>query len=714
FEEFQGRLEQLLKYQSLTESGHLQTARIRKSEIDEAKEDDEYSRQNSHSSEEQKEKEAKDDLSKLTSMDWVNFDTNFIDPSATDRVFAQFETKFAKRFLSQSLRQSVFELLPPEFRIQKSQTTILSDVKPGRDLYFYMFVIELLQVFYLLFLYNFMAEKAGSASFNTSRFNGEMVFWLFIQVLFLVGDRVAYLLRSIPGKLVLQIISVILYHWQIFIVWPRTKNEMFNRIPALVIFYLIKVTYWILSALQIRYGYPTFDRTHSRMAKEHGSWYSLFFTLYGSIPFVFEMRTILEWLCLPTTLTFADLLKVEEIFSTLFLAKCDILASKDSRSRGELVPLFPDKCIQGGCVFVAILLFLILPLLLFSTASPASQTNEVYQANINIKLVNVAGFGDINILSLSNFEFPSNVVLPDALRTSFSGRSQIYQNVTFQKDGDSIWTIPSPIRQNVGKMFLNTSLDETLSTQVVLYYSFTRQGPATDNPIQATQELASSLTGSEARKLGNVLVGTATAWTAPKPLAELFSNVETVSNITSNNGFYWTVSMSVPTDVGSPTSAQYQAPLSFLLVSDNFVSSSILSGLGVSSYSVVGFYVIVVYSFSQLLRLLYSDKMKEIIYTDLQNVDYLLRLVSTVKLARKQRNFYVEELLFRRLIRIYRDPALLISLTRRLSEQEQSSLGWDGYTDTSEDDPNQLGFLLKDRAPRFDKQNDAEDTQEKS
>ncbi|ETO24399.1 hypothetical protein RFI_12756 [Reticulomyxa filosa] len=338
----------------------------------------------------------------------------------------------------------------------------------------------------------------------------------------------------------------------------------------------------------------------------------------------------------------------------------------------------------------------------------------------------VPQFGDLNLLTLSNYEFPTGVGLPDTLRPSFSSNSQIFQNVTFQEDGDSIWTIPSPIRENVARVLLNTSLQDTLSTQIVLNYVFTRQGPTSNNPIESSQQLAPFLTGAEARDLGEVLIGKKSSWAAPKPLAvwlslpasgsisifsssrkynvtlELLPDIDIITN-SSGNDYYWSVTMSVPVDVGDKDSSYYNAPLSFLLVSDNFVSSSILSGLGISSYSVVGFYVIVVYSFSQLLRLLYSDKMKNIIFTDLQNVDYLLRLVSAVKLARKQRNFFVEELLYRRLIRIYRDPSLLITLTRRLSEEEQSSLALDGYTDTSEDDPNRLGYLLKDRAPKYDK-----------
>lgn len=46
------------------------------------------------------------------------------------------------------------------------------------------------------------------------------------------------------------------------------------------------------------------------------------FFLYRSIPFVYEIRSILDWTLTPTTLTLMEWLKFEDIFAELFLVKC--------------------------------------------------------------------------------------------------------------------------------------------------------------------------------------------------------------------------------------------------------------------------------------------------------------------------------------------------------------------------------------------------------
>jgi len=268
----------------------------------------------------------------------------------------------------------------------------------------------------------------------------------------------------------------------------------------------------------------------------------------------------------------------------------------------------------------------------------------------------------------------------------------------------------------------NASCAEQLSgTQIELKYSFTRQGPESNNPIQGTVYLnEADLPRDEALQLSQVLNSTNAASTffeCPTPYKQwlrlqaaqgdvsafrIAQNPESKINLSliTNDQFesYWSVS-----------STANDSNIRYVLISDNFVSSSLLALTGVSSYSVVGFYVIVVYTFAQLLRLLYGDQVKQIIFQDLQNVDYILRIVTAVKLARTQRHYYLEESLYRKLIRIYRDPALIVKLSKRLKEEEADKLAFDGNRDTSFNDPNRFGWGIRHRTTN---QNDAEEEEE--
>ena len=94
-----------------------------------------------------------------------------------------------------------------------------------------------------------------------------------------------------------------------------------------------------------------------------------------AIPFVYEMRTILEWVCVPTTLQLIELMKVEDIYGQVFKIKCVNIMYTQQRNRGDQQPMF-KKFFQGGCIYCYYCIFII-PLLLFSTASPASTKNPV-------------------------------------------------------------------------------------------------------------------------------------------------------------------------------------------------------------------------------------------------------------------------------------------------------------------------------------------------
>merc|ERR1712039_776890 len=104
----------------------------------------------------------------------------------------------------------------------------------------------------------------------------------------------------------------------------------------------------------------------------------------------------------------------------------------------------------------------------------------------------------------------------------------------------------------------------------------------------------------------------------------------------------------------------------------------------------------------------YGDQVKQIIFQDLQNVDYILRIVTAVKLARSQRHFFLEESLYRKLIRIYRDPALIVKLSKRLKEEETNKLAMDGIKDNSANDPNSLKYKFR-HVPKSRKDQEEDD-----
>ena len=73
----------------------------------------------------------------------------------------------------------------------------------------------------------------------------------------------------------------------------------------------------------------------------------------------------------------------------------------------------------------------------------------------------------------------------------------------------------------------------------------------------------------------------------------------------------------------------------------------------------------------QFLRLALSNLVQRIPYEDIHSADALIQICQGIFIARQKKELIKEEILYRRLIKIYRTPDLLIELTRRpLTEEE--------------------------------------------
>lgn len=79
---------------------------------------------------------------------------------------------------------------------------------------------------------------------------------LLIQFIFIIVDRALYLRKNLLGKILFQFISVIGMHIWLFILVPKFSERSFNTRTAPVVYYIFKCFYFLLSAYQIRCGYP--------------------------------------------------------------------------------------------------------------------------------------------------------------------------------------------------------------------------------------------------------------------------------------------------------------------------------------------------------------------------------------------------------------------------------------------------------------------------
>lgn len=88
--------------------------------------------------------------------------------------------------------------------------------------------------------------------------------------------------------------------------------------------YMVKCFYLLLSAYQIRSGYPT-RILGNFLCKGYNYINFGLFKGFMFVPFLFEIRTIMDWIWTDTSMTIFDWLKMEDIFANIFLLKvCQI------------------------------------------------------------------------------------------------------------------------------------------------------------------------------------------------------------------------------------------------------------------------------------------------------------------------------------------------------------------------------------------------------
>lgn len=144
-----------------------------------------------------------------------------------------------------------------------------------------------------------------------------------MQIIFflIVVDRILYLCSFATGKIIFYLFSLVLftysiteYAWQI-----KSSNQNAGQLALRAIF-LAKAVSLALQAVQIRHGIPHKCTLYRQFLTSEVSRINyLGYRLYRALPFLYELRCVLDWSCTTTSLTMYDWLKVSPEFFFFFL-----------------------------------------------------------------------------------------------------------------------------------------------------------------------------------------------------------------------------------------------------------------------------------------------------------------------------------------------------------------------------------------------------------
>uniref|UniRef100_A0ACB8FDU1 Piezo-type mechanosensitive ion channel component 2 n=1 Tax=Sphaerodactylus townsendi TaxID=933632 RepID=A0ACB8FDU1_9SAUR len=458
------------------------------------------------------------------------------------------------------------------------------------------------------------------------------------------------------------------------------------------LWYFVKCVYFGLSAYQIRCGYPT--RVLGNFLTKSYNYVNLFlFQGFRLVPFLTELRAVMDWVWTDTTLSLSSWICVEDIYAHIFILKCWRESEKRyPQPRGQKKKKVV-KYGMGGMIVVLLICIVWFPLLFMSLIkSVAGVTNRPLDVSITITL---GGYQPIFTMSAQQSQLQTLDREYSIFTKSFKENAALQflenyasEDVTvaqLEGNSNSLWTISPPSRRKMIDELNNTDSPFTL----VVSWSVQR-----NLSLGAKAEVASSkqsfpLPNETRTDLAKMMQDTkivnkvtlrnvyphyikAPSDSLAKPLKQLmkggeFTNltVELVKNKddSSNNNSdefheWWIVNQG---DKKVLKNDVKQASLELIVFSDK-VSPPSLGFL--AGYGIMGLYASVVLVIGKFVREFFSGISHSIMFEELPNVDRILKLCTDIFLVRETGELELEEDLYAKLIFLYRSPETMIKWTR--------------------------------------------------
>lgn len=406
----------------------------------------------------------------------------------------------------------------PQTHFFSSLLLLSKQEKPGKDWYTQTIFIQITILVYIFFFFSKLDGNSINIqqSFRNNQFQGRMVSAVIVQMALTLIDRYFYIkqttdafMRSIPNKVAIYFRVVV--HLGLTLVihilcfWYFPINGNFNAMGSpqceakdkygtercnnfeinkyLEYFYCLYFIYLIFSALQIKYGMPSFKRSAFPLTRIVSPISLGLFKTYRSVPFFFELRTLIDWVTTNTSLTIFQWFKFEDINSQLFINKCT-QRSLEMKKKGESIPLI-EKCYMGVFSILIILIVILAPLIVFSTMNPIIEYNRVQSVSLKINLMfndrefevyKITTAEEIHDISENEWQSFKFYQIPELVSTDLD----IMQKISMPSDSDYMWPISTPGLKRLCKFLTG----QNISFGINNLYQFKRNFPETRRKVE--------------------------------------------------------------------------------------------------------------------------------------------------------------------------------------------------------------------------------------
>uniref|UniRef100_A0A671WPN1 Piezo type mechanosensitive ion channel component 1 (Er blood group) n=1 Tax=Sparus aurata TaxID=8175 RepID=A0A671WPN1_SPAAU len=562
-----------------------------------------------------------------------------------------------------------------------------AEYRAATDVYALMFLTDVIDFIVIVFGFWAFGKHSAAADIASTLSEDQVpeafLVMLLIQFSTMIIDRALYLRKAVLGKLIFQVILVFGIHLWMFFILPAVTERKFNQNFVAQLWYFVKCIYFGLSAYQIRCGYPT-RILGNFLTKKYNHLNLFLFQGFRLVPFLVELRAVMDWVWTDTTLSLSNWMCVEDIYANIFIIKCSRETEKKyPQPKGQKKKKIV-KYGMGGLIIFFLICIIWFPLLFISLVrSVVGVVNHPIDVTVTVKLGGYEPLFTMSVQQQSIKAFTETEY--DKLTKKFGDNAVAMQFITLYNYEDivkaqiegssgSVWRISPPSRKEVIKELLGQA-DLTLRLAWNFQRDLNRGGTVEHtfdkhsidlqpgNPVRA--DLASLLVGNRTEP---VLVPNmfpnyirAPNGAEAKPVSQLQKGQSSQTEIVrfrslngSGNQEWWDIAIAGcdPSSCGV---------LSMVIFNDK-VSPPSLGFL--AGYGIMGLYVSVVLVIGKFVRGFFSEISHSIMFEELPCVDRILKLCTDIFLVRETGELELEEELYSKLIFLYRSPETMIKWTR--------------------------------------------------
>uniref|UniRef100_A0A8C7UAN9 Piezo-type mechanosensitive ion channel component n=1 Tax=Oncorhynchus mykiss TaxID=8022 RepID=A0A8C7UAN9_ONCMY len=563
------------------------------------------------------------------------------------------------------IRQFFYDIIHPEY-------------SPVCDVYALMFLIDVVNFVVIIFGYWAFGKHSAAADITDALGEDQVpsafLVMLLIQFGTMIVDRALYLRKTLVGKCVFQVVLVFGIHfWMFFILPGVTERSEFNMNQVAQLWYFVKCIYFGLSAYQIKCGYP--NRVLGNFLTKNYNYLNLFlFQGFRLVPFLIELRAVMDWVWTDTTLSLGSWICVEDIYANIFILKC----WRESEKKYPHTPGQKKKMVvkygMGGFIIFFLISVIWFPLLFMSLVkSVAGVTNQPLDVSIQLSIAgyeplftmsaqeqNLMPYSEAGLNRLTNLY----ATHPSAMQFLVNYMAEDIVIAKIKSDASLMWSISPASRDAMIHELSNSTHIYITLRWVLLRYSVAGLDRALGwlhvkgvyNAIKSHHPSTLTTSSTVTRIYSHNRPEDLQMLAFYRPLSIKLQRAEDSGS--AEGGQWWMVEECTPGQ-GHIQSSCHSIEI---VVFNDKVSPSSLGAL--AGQGIVGLYMSVVLVVGKFVREFFNGISRSIMFEELPCVDRVLKLCTDIFVVRETGEMELEETLFEKLIFLYRSPETMIKMTR--------------------------------------------------